>query len=124
MKTLNNFIVERLKLNKDTKVESFYYGIYNRKTHETEGYPYEIDVIRAINDNWEDYAEYSPKVDFMKLDSKRRFDELMGIYDELSRTYDDRDKHTKVVDKLLEFSKKYISSVSYTKKEIRKLAKS
>lgn len=124
MKTLNTFITERLKLNKDTKVESFYYGIYNRKTHETEDYPYEIDVIRAINDNWEDYAEYSPKVDFMKLDSKRRFDELMGIYDELSSTYDDRDKHTKVVDKLIEFSKKYISSVSYTKKEIRKLAKS
>lgn len=124
MRNLNSFIIERLKLNKDTKVESFYYGIYNRKTHETEGYPYEIDVIRAINDNWEDYAEYSPKVDFMKLDSKRRFDELMGIYDELSRTYDDRDKHTKVVDKLLEFSKKYISSVSYTKKEIKKLAKS
>ena len=124
MKTLNRFIIERLKINKDTKAKSFYYGVYNKKTHETEGYPYEIDAIRAVNDNWKDYADYSPTVDFIKLGSKKIFDELIGIYDEMTRTYDDRDKHTKIVDKLVEFSKKHISGVSYTKAEIKKLAKS
>jgi len=124
MRNLNSFILERLKLNKDTKSMSFYYSLYNLNTDKIEGYDKEIDAIDAVNKNWENYDESGRRVSITKYDNKNYFNKILDLFNKTDKYSDNQEKYQKLADEWAEIMTKHASTKSYSKKEIKELVTS
>jgi len=89
MKTLKNFVLERLKLNKDTKViDTNIYLVVNIKNRECETYASKQDLIDTVVKNWTSYITFyelhgekrKSNVNFYKFDSIENRDKCIELY--------------------------------------------
>lgn len=118
MKTIDNFILERLHLNSDSKLRKAY-CIYNSETDKLDSYDLLYDLLDQLKKNKTPYInKYSKRIIYMEFESIKERDEYVRLSEKVQNLSGDFNQPTKqgyweALKEFGEYSKTHCKNIVY-----------